>query len=304
MPGIIARHEAEAKATAAPSEVTPAAAATATATPAPPPPPAFSPYVIQPGDTISSIATAHGLDENYILWNNPEVSADPNLLLIGETLQLPSVNGIIYHVVLGDTLSDVAGYYHSDVQSIVGFTPNRLSSPDSVIEGMVLLLPGAVPPPPPPAPALVQEPPAAPAPPPVAAVEPAPVGQAPAPASSSGYIWPFHGAISQGFSATHHGIDIDGFGAYGAPIVAAASGTVILAAYQDWGYGNYVIIQHADGSSTLYAHLSAISVTQGQVVEQGEVIGALGSTGYSTGPHLHFEIHIGGVPVDPLAYLP
>jgi len=76
-----------------------------------------------------------------------------------------------------------------------------------------------------------------------------------------------------------------------------------LAAYQDWGYGYHVIIEHADGSRTLYGHLSDIWVGQGQYVSQGEGIGALGSTGYSTGPHLHFEIHIGG-PVDPLAYLP
>ena len=248
------------------------------------------------------------MDPNYILWNNPDVR-DADTLLVGEKLLIPSVNGLVYTVTLGDTLSDLAAFYQVDVQSITSFAPNKLSSPDDVIEGMVLVLPGAVPPPPPPPP----PPPAAvPAAPPVVAPQPAYQPAAvsepdPQPAlarASSGYIWPFYSSISQYFSSYHHGIDIDGFGRYGATISAAASGTVVLAAYQDYGYGNYVIIQHADGSSTLYGHLSEIWVSQGQYVSQGQGIGALGSTGYSTGPHLHFEVHIGGVAVDPLAYLP
>jgi murein DD-endopeptidase MepM/ murein hydrolase activator NlpD len=79
---------------------------------------------------------------------------------------------------------------------------------------------------------------------------------------------------------------------------------VVLATYRDNGYGNYVIVQHADGSETLYAHMSAIYVAQGQYVNQGDVLGAVGCTGWCTGDHLHFEIHIGGSPVDPLGYLP
>jgi len=229
------------------------------------------------------------------------------MLLVGANLLIPSVNGLVYTVRLGDTLSDLAAFYQTDVQSITAFAPNKLSSPDDVIEGLVLVLPGAVPPPPAPPP-----PAAAPTAPPVAAPQPASepaVVSAPEPApaparASSGYIWPYYASITQYFSSTHHGIDIDGYGRYGAQISAAASGTVVLAAYQDYGYGNYVVIQHPDGSQTLYAHLSEIWVSQGQYVSQGQGIGALGATGYATGPHLHFEIHIGGVPVDPLAYLP
>jgi murein DD-endopeptidase MepM/ murein hydrolase activator NlpD len=210
-------------------------------------------------------------------------------------------------VTLGDTLSDIAAYYQTDIQSITAFSPNGLSSPDDVIEGMVLVLPGAVPPPPAP-------PPPAPEPEPVVVPEPEPAGEPPAfvsqpapePAAaytSTGFIWPFYGAISTYFSGYHRGIDIDGFGNYGATISAAADGVVVLAAYQDWGYGYHVIVQHSDGSRTLYAHLSDIWVSQGEYVGQGQGVGALGSTGYSTGAHLHFEIHIGG-PVDPLGYLP
>ena len=297
------RHQAEARATAAPS---------ATAAPATPGPtatpdtaaaqPAYMTYTIQPGDSVSSIAESFGLDSNYIMWNNPEVREDPDVLLVGAQVLIPSVNGIVYTVTLGDTLSDIAAYYQVDVQSITAFAPNGLSSPDDVIEGMVLVLPGAVPPPPAPPPPPEPEP-IAPAPEPVS--DPGYVSEPePAPAwTSTGFIWPFFGPISQYYSSYHRGIDIDGFGNYGATIVAAADGVVVLAAYQDWGYGYHVIIEHADGSRTLYAHLSDIWVGQGEYVSQGQGIGALGSTGYSTGSHLHFEIHIGG-PVDPLAYLP
>lgn len=303
--GVMARHQAEARATAAPS-------ATAAAAPEPTSAPGdaavaqapYSTYTIQPGDSVSTIAASFGLDPNYIMWNNPGVREDPDYLLVGANILIPSVNGLVYTVTLGDTLSDIAAYYQIDVQTITAFSPNQLSSPDAVIEGMVLVLPGAVPPPP--------APPPAPEPEPVIVDDPEPVGDSPpvyaaaepAPQSaSSGFSWPFYGNISQYFSGYHRGIDIDGFGAYGATIVAAADGVVVLAAYQDWGYGYHVIIEHADGSRTLYGHLSDIWVGQGQYVSQGEGIGALGSTGYSTGPHLHFEIHIGG-PVDPLAYLP
>jgi murein DD-endopeptidase MepM/ murein hydrolase activator NlpD len=306
-PSVLVRHQAEARATEPPSA---AAASTGGASQATETPGVvgdkFTTYTVQPGDTVYTIAESFGIDANYIMWNNPEVRSDPDYLLIGAQVLIPSVNGLVYTVTLGDTLSDIAAYYNTDIQAITAFGPNELSSPDDVIEGMVLLLPGAVPPPPPPEPE----------PPPVEIVEPEPVyaapaqgyaaapPPAPAPARvSAGFIWPFYGPISTYFSGYHRGIDIDGFGNYGATIVAAADGVVVLAASQSWGYGNHVIIEHGDGSRTLYAHLSEIWVSQGESVGQGQGIGALGSTGYSTGPHLHFEVHIGG-PVDPLAYLP
>ena len=277
---------------------------TATPEPTPEPQPAFIVYTVQPGDTIASIAAAFGVDLGYILWNNPDLSDDPDLLLVGQKIQVPSVNGLIYNVKLGDTLSDIASFYQIDLQSILAFVPNAISSPDSVIEGMMLVLPGAVPPPPPIPAAVIA----------VEATNPAPPPEAPPPAaappSSTGFIWPFTGPISgpfgeyRGPSTYHSGIDIDGFGRYGAPVVASASGTVVLVASLDWGFGTYIIIRHADGSETVYAHLSAVYVSQGQTVGQGEQIGAIGCTGYCTGPHLHFELWIGGAPVDPLAYLP
>ncbi|GAF76668.1 unnamed protein product, partial [marine sediment metagenome] len=249
------------------------------------------------------------VDVEYIFWNNPEVRDDPDLLLVGEQLLIPSVNGIIYHVKLGDTLSDIASFYQIDVQSILAFVSNDIASPDTVIEGMVLVLPGGVPPPPPipAAVAAVEATNPEPEPPPEPAPEPAPE---PPPPASTGYIWPFSGSISSHFgeyrggNSYHMGLDIDAFGRYGAPVVAAASGTVVLVASTDWGLGTYIAIRHPDGSETVYAHLSAVYVGQGQSVGQGEQIGAIGCTGYCTGPHLHFELWIGGSPVNPLAYLP
>jgi len=85
--------------------------------------------------------------------------------------------------------------------------------------------------------------------------------------------------------------------------VASKSGEV-ASAYYDEGYGNFVTIYHPDGTVTLYAHMSEMLCSYGDWVEQGEVIGLVGSTGWSTGPHLHFEIHVGGGTVDPLLYLP
>ena len=103
----------------------------------------------------------------------------------------------------------------------------------------------------------------------------------------------------QGVQKFHSGIDI-GAGA-GTPIYAAAAGTVATATYND-SYGNYVLINHGGGNSTLYAHMSSMAVSSGAYVTQGQVIGYVGSTGWSTGPHLHYEVRLNGSTVNPLSY--
>ena len=100
----------------------------------------------------------------------------------------------------------------------------------------------------------------------------------------------------------HTGTDISGSGVYGKPIVAANSGKVYAATWSNYGYGNYVIIDHGGGRSTLYGHCSSLAVQQGQDVNQGDVIAYVGSTGNSTGPHLHFEVRINGSPVNAMQY--
>jgi murein DD-endopeptidase MepM/ murein hydrolase activator NlpD len=127
------------------------------------------------------------------------------------------------------------------------------------------------------------------------------------PTQFAGYIWPAKGVFTSGYGwrwgRMHKGIDIAA--PIGTPIMAAAPGEVIFAGWNSGGFGNLVKIKHADGSITMYAHNSKILVRQGQTVEQGEQISEMGSTGFSTGPHLHFEIHPNGEnAVNPIAYLP
>jgi murein DD-endopeptidase MepM/ murein hydrolase activator NlpD len=126
---------------------------------------------------------------------------------------------------------------------------------------------------------------------------------APAPSSGNGrMIWPIAGTISRGFFPGHTGMDI--YNVSGTPIWAALPGRVSSAGRNDGGYGNLVILDHGNGLQTYYAHLSQINVSVGQSVSQGQTIGLEGSTGRSTGPHLHFEVRVNGSPQDPMRYLP
>jgi murein DD-endopeptidase MepM/ murein hydrolase activator NlpD len=122
--------------------------------------------------------------------------------------------------------------------------------------------------------------------------------------SPGGLIWPVNGPVTSPFGwrwgRMHEGIDI-GVG-YGTPIHAAGSGTVVYAGWES-GYGNLTVIDHGGGLATAYGHQSSISVSNGQHVDQGQVIGYVGCTGHCFGPHLHFEVRVNGSPVDPLGYL-
>lgn len=123
------------------------------------------------------------------------------------------------------------------------------------------------------------------------------------PSVASDYVTSFFGTRLHpilGIYKTHSGIDI-GAG-YGTAVWAAADGMVTIAAYDAGGYGNYIIIDHGNGNKTLYAHMSQLIVGVGQTVTQGQSIGLVGSTGMSTGPHLHFEVYVGGTRVNPLLY--
>jgi murein DD-endopeptidase MepM/ murein hydrolase activator NlpD len=268
----------------------------------PEPEPVYLTYVVQEGDTAASIAARNGIELESLLWNNAELRADPDLILVGEELTIPTRDGILYTVQLGDTLLDIADIYQADVDGIVGLSANEIGDADTVLEGAVLLLPGAVPPPPPP-PAMTPQPFFA------AAAPGEAFSPTPPPASAvvSGFIWPVVGPIGDYFGTPrgggtyHRGLDISA--ATGTPIAAAAPGQVVLAS-AGYGYGNYVIVRHDNGYETLYAHLTEIWVVQGQWVTQGEAVGTAGATGWATGPHLHFEVRVGGASVDPLSYLP
>lgn len=123
------------------------------------------------------------------------------------------------------------------------------------------------------------------------------------PSATSDYVTSFFGTRLHpilGVYKIHTGIDI-GAG-YGTAVLAAADGMVSTTAYDAGGYGNYIIIDHGNGNMTLYAHMSQLNVGEGQTVTQGQRIGLVGSTGMSTGPHLHFEVYVGGTRIDPLLY--
>ncbi|NEO27559.1 MAG: M23 family metallopeptidase [Kamptonema sp. SIO4C4] len=118
----------------------------------------------------------------------------------------------------------------------------------------------------------------------------------------SSFLWPASGQISQGFHRYHEGLDIAG--PVGTPIFATKAGTVVAAGWDDWGLGNAIMLQHADGSRTVYGHNQTLFVQEGQQVEQGQMIAEMGSTGNSTGPHLHFEVYLeGDRAIDPLQVL-
>jgi murein DD-endopeptidase MepM/ murein hydrolase activator NlpD len=269
------------------------------------PPPELPPYQIYQvadGDTVSSIAARFGLTTESIIDNNAEIQ-DSDFLKLGQSMIIPAGNGILHEVRYGETLSDIAARYGVDIPAITSFSANRINTPDDIQETQLVFVPGG------------KQKKAAPA----AAIPAggaAASGEAGASASAgiaaggassnSGLIWPVAGPISSPYGPSHPlGVDIDGYRLGGAAVAAATSGTVLFAGGNACcSYGLYVVVMSPGGIETLYAHLSSIVVTQGQTVSQGEEIGVIGSTGYSTGTHLHFEVIDNGTRENPAAYLP
>jgi murein DD-endopeptidase MepM/ murein hydrolase activator NlpD len=283
------------------------------------PPPLEREHQVRPGETLTSIAQRYGITPDTIVMNNAGVT-DRDLLKVGQTLRIPPRDGLLYELRWGETLTGVAERFGVEVTAIVQEPANRITAPDLVREGQVVFLPGAK----------LSPPPARPL---AADLRPTEAGgaaavsgpgvtpgrgagaSAPAPAlapaqarpAGGGWLWPITGPISSYFGPSHPlGIDIDLYGRAGAPIVAARAGVVTFAGGNPCcSYGYYVEIDHGDGFRTLYAHLNAPPpVRIGQRVGQGQVVGYAGTTGYSTGVHLHFEVRRNGVPVNPLAFLP
>lgn len=255
-------------------------------------------YTVRPGDNVETIAQRFGLLPTTIVWSNREVEDNPDVLRVGQVLNILPTDGIWYTVAPDDTLSGIAERFKVKQEDILASPLNNLADGANLLPGMTIVVPGGVKP-------FVPK---------VVAVD---VNRAPAPrrsyavpapgfaASGSGsgaFGWPTRGFITQGFRYYHRGLDIAS--GVGVPIAAADSGYVVYAGWSNVGYGYMVQIDHGNGFSTLYAHLSQWYVDPGQTVARGQIIGAMGSTGNSTGPHLHFEIRYGGVPQNPLVYLP
>jgi murein DD-endopeptidase MepM/ murein hydrolase activator NlpD len=230
-------------------------------------------YVVRENDTLLEIAAMFDVTVNTIMWAN-DIKRD-TALQVGQTLTILPVTGIKYTVKTGDTLASIAKKYQGDAEEIAGY--NGLDG--ALAAGTEIIIPDGV----------------------LATV--APVVSRPATTlSSSGasqsqyagyYMRPISGGVrTQGIHG-YNGVDLAA--PIGTPILAAAAGEVIISRQGGWngGYGNYIVVKHANGTQTLYAHNSSNIVGIGQYVVQGQVIGYVGTTGRSTGSHVHFEIRGG-----------
>ncbi len=248
--------------------------------------PIFWEYEVQAGDTLSGIADRFGIGVDYIKWNNVDV-ADSNAIYPGLILQIPSVEGIIHSVKVNETVTEVATKYEADWRDIVEFRANGLAGdPNNIQPGSLILVPGGKK---------------------VVPVAPPPVRPGASdipPASESGWTWPALGLLTSPFGPAHP-LGIDVAASVGTPIYATNSGQVTFVGGNPCcSYGYHVIIDHGNGYETLYAHMSAFAVEPGAWVNSGDVIGYIGMTGRTTGPHVHFELRRNGVYQDPLNFLP
>ena len=194
-----------------------------------------------------------------------------------------TTGGVVYVVKKGDTLWSIASAHKVDIKEII--KANGLKNPNRIETGQKLFIPTRTRPSPPKRP------------------------KGPAPKkdrSNARFLWPVKGKISSGFGMRkghmHEGIDI--YAPEGTPILAAAAGRVIYSDNKIQGYGNLIIIQHAQGYKTIYAHNKVNLVDVQEQVKAGEIIARVGRTGKATGSHLHFEIRLGTKALDPLGHLP
>lgn len=249
-------------------------------------------YVVQPGDTISTIAQKFGISSNTILWSNNLTWN--STIKPGQTLQILPTSGLAHTVKSGDTIASIAKKYQVEPNSIISF--NKLANEQDLRIGEILIVPGGVQPS-----AVPSTPPTYARPTPSKIIKNIARGRA-FDDRGGAYLWPaVSRIITQYYSWRHTGVDIGDH--IGQPIYAAANGKVIRSGWNKGGYGNYIIIDHGNGIQTLYGHASALLVEEGQVVSRGEQIAKIGSTGRSTGPHLHFEVRVSGSRLNPLNYI-
>jgi len=242
-------------------------------------------YKVQGGDTLYGIGQKFGVSGETVVWANAQEDS-PDVLSIGQELIILPVSGVYHTVQEGDTVESVAAKYKVEPTAISEFAANELKSPFELKIGEKIIVPGGQKP-------FVPR-----------RIVHAYQGPVPEDATRGTGIfgWPASGLITQRYWGGHRAIDIGG--ATGTPVYAADSGYVAMLGWSSSGYGNMLIIDHGNGFQTLYAHLDGFNVRQGQSVKKGQKIATIGSTGRATGPHLHFEIHRGGVQRNPLGILP
>lgn len=234
-------------------------------------------YRVQEGDTPSSIAKSFDISLNTLLWANNLKS--PNLIKVGDELVILPVSGVKYEIKRGDTIDSIAKKFKGDRDEILEF--NGLAIDGSLAVGTEIIIPDGEASLPVPSPSPVLR------------------GLSSLPEYIGYYLRPILGGRNSRTTKNNprgiHGNNgVDLASACGAPVLASAPGQVIVAKTYNYnvkfGYGNYVVINHPNGTQTLYGHLSKILVASGQAVERGNALGLIGSSGNSTGCHVHFEI--------------
>lgn len=249
---------------------------------APRPPHGFFVHVLQSGESLSAIASRYGISVDALVGANPDLSS-LDRLPTGVELLIPPGPGMVVTLGQVDDLEQLMADH--GVSALELARANQIRSLADIQAGMLLFLPGVEP-----TDALAR----------LARVR----------EEELRYIWPLHGRITSyfgrrnlgmGTSSFHRGIDVAA--PTGTPVVAARSGTVVFSGWSTSGYGYLIRIRHSDGAETWYGHHSRLLVSVGDFVQQGEIIALVGSTGISTGPHLHFELHDSGVAIDPLGHL-
>lgn len=261
-------------------------------------------YKVDTGDSVFGIASFFGIEPETILWANYDLLNDnPDYLAPGMELYIPPVDGVYYQWKDGDTLDAVAQAFEAKVDDIVGFMGNKIDLYDPQVQaGSMVMVPGGhrefrqwlIP-------TIARG---------NAGVNTVALGPGACTGSYDGaygsgaFVWPAsnHYLSGNDYWSGHLGLDIAA--GEGANIYAADAGVVVFAGWANGGYGNTVMIDHGNGYQTLYAHMSTVAVGCGASVAAGRTIGYAGSTGNSTGAHLHFEVRLNGGFVNPWFVLP
>ncbi|MBN2084991.1 MAG: peptidoglycan DD-metalloendopeptidase family protein [Anaerolineales bacterium] len=259
-------------------------------------------YTVMRGDSLSTIAEKFHLTWQSILWGNSEtLKDDPNFLIPGKVLFILPVDGAFYQWQERDSLESVAAEFHVTPDAIIDWPGNNLNPLDPVVlTGSWVIIPGGWRP---------------------FSWEVAPVstggssrtynlgpgtcsGKYNGTAGTDAWAWPTvnHNLSGYDFGPTHPAIDIQVY--IGQPVYAAQTGVVVFTGWSDRGYGYLVIVDHLNSWHTFYAHLDYPAVQCGQQVWTGSLLGGGGTTGNSTGPHLHFEMRYNGVGQNPWGLLP